>query len=557
MSLEQYWNIFAKQWKLVVICFLCAGLAAFLISKLMTPVYQSSALVQVSISSTNSSADYNNLLASDQLVQTEAQLAISDPVLREVAGHYPGLTVDQLSKKVTATAKLNTQLFEIDAQDASAMNAAKLANDVAMTLIKQQQQLIQQKNVQAQQQIQSDLASTREQINTTTTEIASLAGEPGKASQLAILQAQLSGLQQHYSQWQSSLAQLELTQAQSGDFLLLVQQAQPALHPIKPNVLLNTSAGFLAGLFLGILLAVLFVQFDTRLRSPEAISEFLNLPILSTIWLARPSHKEAVINPSGRDANVEAYRILRSGIGFASIDKPLRTLLFTSATPGDGKSVVASNIAVFMAKAGKSTLLIDADLRRPTLHEKFALPGDAKGLSNAVLAFSSSFSNSLPSLEPFVHAVNIPNLLVMPAGMLPPNPTELLEAKAMQRLLAALSQSSIEVVIFDTTPLLGLSDASLLASKMDGTLLVVDTMHANKKLLKQAQDRLVQADANILGCVINKQRRQRNNIYSYSYYYQAEVQRESASQQDIPSLPTTPVPSIVSAAQKRTTNMHE
>jgi Mrp family chromosome partitioning ATPase len=293
-------------------------------------------------------------------------------------------------------------------------------------------------------------------------------------------------------------------------------------------------------------------------RSAETLSELLKWPILSTIWVARSSRSERVINPGGRDANVEAYRMLRSSIGFSGVDKPLHTLLITSAVPRDGKSVVASNLAIFMAKAGKTTLLIDADLRRPTLHEKFSLPEDSKGLSNAVLAFSSSLpvgshagqmqADASPRLDAFAHSVGIPNLLVMPAGLLPPNPTELLESKAMQRFLAALARSSIEVIIFDAPPLLGLSDASLLASKVDGTIVVVDITRANKKNLKQTGTLLVQAGANVLGVVVNKQKRQRKDL-AYSYYYYAgtqDRQSHATKEGELPSLPATPTPGLFS-----------
>src|SRR5690349_9315333 len=119
MSFEQFWIITVKHWRLIVMCFLVVGLGAFIGSKLMTPIYQSSALVQVTVRSSNNQADYNSLLASDQLVQTEASLAVSDPVLREVASRYHGLTVSQLASEATSTTKLNTQLFEIDVVDPS------------------------------------------------------------------------------------------------------------------------------------------------------------------------------------------------------------------------------------------------------------------------------------------------------------------------------------------------------------------------------------------------------------------------------------------------------
>jgi len=449
----------------------------------MTPIYQSTALVQVAVSSGSSITDYTNLLASDQLVQTEAILATSDQVLREVASHYPGLTVEQLSKEVTSTPKLNTQLFEVDVLDSNPTRAAALANDIAKTLVKQQLQ------------IQITLLGTAE-----------------------------------------------------GD-LLIVQPAQPNFTPVRSNLLLNTGAGLLAGLFLGILLAILFERLDTRVHTPEALTALLNLPVLVTIWRARSPKKEDVFNPTGHDLNVESYRILRTNIGFLDIDKPLHSLMVTSAMPRDGKSVIAANLAIFMAKAGKTTLLVDADLRHPALHDLFGLSADKMGLSNAVLAFSmpkipaAEFSKpntyashrlyptTLPaadaltatnlSLEPFVHSVGIPNLWVMPSGPLPPNPPELLDSKAMQRLLRVMADYGVEVVIFDVPPALGLSDVSILASKMDGTLVVVDVTRANKKHLKQLKALLEQARARILGCVVNKQRHSHHDS-TYSYYYTDE-----------------------------------
>src|SRR5437868_5500854 len=178
MTLEQYWIILIKRWKLVVICFLLVGMGTFTGSKLMKPLYQSSVLVQVIIrSSNNNQADYNNLQASDLLVQTESTLAVSEPVLREVASHHPGLTVSQLAKEVSSSPRSNTQLFEIDVVDPSPTLAARLANEIASTLIKQQLQVIQQDNAQAQQQIQQNIDLTSQQINDTTSKISALQGK--------------------------------------------------------------------------------------------------------------------------------------------------------------------------------------------------------------------------------------------------------------------------------------------------------------------------------------------------------------------------------------------
>lgn len=298
----------------------------------------------------------------------------------------------------------------------------------------------------------------------------------------------------------------------------------------------------MAGLFLGMLLAVLYEQLDTRVRTPEQLTALLDWTVLGTVWRARSSQQEETINPQGHDANVESYRILRTNVGFSAVDKSLQTLVVTSAMPGDGKSTVAANLAIFMAKAGKNTLLIDADLRRPTQHAKFQLPADKMGLSNAILALGMSSTGQqgtseriVPvsghpfapqpsaasfSIEPFIHPVGIPNLRVMPSGPLPPNPSELLESKSMKRLLQMLANCGAEIVIFDVPPIRGLSDASILASKVDGTLIVVDVTRSNKGHLRQMKAQLEQIGAHVVGCVVNKQRRSRQDTsYSYYYYY--------------------------------------
>ncbi len=565
MTFEQYWTVLVKRWHIVLMCFLVVGLGAYIGSKLMKPIYQSSALVQVVIrASSYNQADYNNLIASDQLVQTEADLAVGDPVLRAVASHYPGLTVGQLAGEASSTTKTNTQLFEVDVVDQSPTRAADLANDIVATLIKQQAQAIQQDNAYAQQQIQQNIDQTSQQIDETSTKISALQAKGGNRGQIAFLQAQLDGLQQRYNQWQTALAQLELTQAQSGNPLRMVQVAEPATSPVRPNTFLYTDVGLLVGLFLGILLATLYERLDTRVRTPEGITQVLSWPVLATIWRARSSQPEDVINPEGHDANVEPYRILRTNIGFPSLDRPLRTLVVTSAQPREGKSAIAANLAIFMARAGKSTLLIDANLHHPTQHAFFHLPPNRLGLSNAVLAFNmpdvpktpashQSFTNASPpepldgptitnlTLAPFVHPVGIPNLWVMPSGPLPPSPSELFESKVMQRFLTMIANCGIEVVIFDTPPLLGLSDASILAAKVDGALIVVDTTQATREKLRQAKAVLSQTGVRVLGCVANKLRYKRNDSTYYYYYTEDQQSREKTTGNGhMPAVPTAP-----------------
>jgi Mrp family chromosome partitioning ATPase/capsular polysaccharide biosynthesis protein len=578
MTLEHYWTVLLKQWKLILGCFLLVGLGTLIASKLTTPLYQATALVQVTASSSsNSQTDYTNLLASDQLVQTEAELATSGPVLSEVASHFPGVSPGLVAKEASSSPTLNTQLFQIVVLDPDPRRAAALANDIAQTLIKQETNYAQQQNTQNAQQIQQDLNTTSQQISVLSGKIANLQSTGGHQAEVVVLESQLNSLQQHYTQWQTLLAQLELNEAENDNFLRLVQTAQPSSAPVRPNIPLNTGIGFLAGLFLGILAAILVDRLDTRVRTPEALNELLSWPIIGTIWrdrVAKAGKRAELVDPQGRDANVESYRILRTNIGFSSIDKPLRLLMVTSAMPGDGKSTVAANLAIFMAKAGKNTLLVDADLRRPVQHQIFNLPPDKKGLSNAVLAVgtdgarSSQFMAPTPRsggdgrdksgpyapiprsggvgadisrtpadisrqaifpLEEFAHAVGVPNLRVMPSGPLPPNPSELLDSKSMQRFYSIVADCGADVVIFDAPPIRGLSDASIIASKVDGTMLVVDSTRATRGQLRQVKTLLAQAGAGVIGCVVNKQRRSRHDSsYSYYYYYRQDEQKNGA-----------------------------
>ena len=528
MTVREYWKILIKRWYIVLICFLVVGLGTFVGSKLMKPLYQSSTLVRVVIrSSSSNQADYNNLQASDQLVQTEADLATSVSVLQAVASDYPGLTAGQLAGEVSSTTKLNTQLFEIDVVDHDPEQAAKIANDVAATLIKQQNVETQQENEQSQQQIQQSINQTSQEISDTTTRISTLQEKPGNQGQIALLQAQLSSLQQRYTQLQTALAQLELAQAESGNPLQIVQQAQSNTTPVRPNIPLYTSVGLIVGLLLGMILIVALEQFDTRVRTPEEIAQFLAWPVLATIWRDKSAQTEKALNLAEEGINVESFRMLRANVGFSSLDNRLRSIVITSAQQGDGKSSVASRLAIFMASAGKSTLLIDGDLRRPIQRTLFNLPPDKLGLSNAVLALSmntallqpqSESSTTQFPLEMFIHTVSVPNLWVMPSGPLPPNPSEFLESKVMQRFLAIVVKCGVEVIIIDAPPLLGLSDASILASKVDCALVVVDTTRATKERLRQMKATISQAGVHMLGCVANKAPYKRNENASYSYY---------------------------------------
>ncbi|MFC0296520.1 CpsD/CapB family tyrosine-protein kinase [Geobacillus jurassicus] len=204
----------------------------------------------------------------------------------------------------------------------------------------------------------------------------------------------------------------------------------------------------------------------------------------------------------------EQYRTIRTNIEFSFIDEPLRSLMVTSSAPLEGKSTTAANLAVVFAQQGKKVLLVDADLRKPTVDYTFRLNNYA-GLTS-VLTSASSLSSTLQGTA-------VENLTVLTAGPIPPNPAELLSSRIMDRLLHEL-QEMYDLVLFDTPPVLAVTDAQILANKCDGTVLVVASGKTEIAAAAKAKELLEAANAKLVGVVLN-QRKQRDGSGYYYYQY--------------------------------------
>ena len=197
-----------------------------------------------------------------------------------------------------------------------------------------------------------------------------------------------------------------------------------------------------------------------------------------------------------RSPSAEAYRTLRNNIQFSSLDHPMRTLLITSAGADEGKSTTLCNLAITIAQAGTRTIVVDCDLRRPSVHEIFDLSND-KGLTSALL---DDKSDDL-SLQPTA----VPGLQVLTAGPVPPNPADLLGAQRMQRIIDTLAASA-ELVLFDSPPASIFTDAAMLASRVDGVILVISAGKTRREVASRAKGILEKANARVLGVVLNNAR---------------------------------------------------
>ncbi|WP_031548019.1 CpsD/CapB family tyrosine-protein kinase [Salinicoccus luteus] len=204
----------------------------------------------------------------------------------------------------------------------------------------------------------------------------------------------------------------------------------------------------------------------------------------------------------------EQFRILRTNITYSGVDHPIRSVLFTSAISGAGKSTVAANMAIAYAQAGIKTLLVDGDLRRPTTHYTFEV-SNRKGLSKAII-------NDVPP-EEMVTKTEFDKLDLMTAGPIPPNPSELLASKSMEALMKALA-IQYEMIIIDSPPLLAVTDSQLLCKQADGVVIITDVENNDRNELLDAKDLLEKAGANIIGVVLNnrEERRGANEAYYYA-----------------------------------------
>jgi protein-tyrosine kinase len=202
----------------------------------------------------------------------------------------------------------------------------------------------------------------------------------------------------------------------------------------------------------------------------------------------------------------EQYRTIRTNIQFSFIDKTMRSLIVTSAGPSEGKSTTTANLAVTFAQQGKKVLLIDADMRKPTVHYTFRL-NNIIGLTN-VLTQSAALLSAYQETE-------IDNLFVLTSGPIPPNPAELLASKAMETFLEEVYKH-FDLVIFDTPPVLAVTDAQILANKCDGTVLVVSSGKTEIEASVKAKELLLSANAKLLGVVLNGKKQQQGQYY---YYY--------------------------------------
>ena len=437
-----------RRWLTIVVFFLLGLAGAGALTYTMTPQYESTARIFISVDTSGSSADAAQAgLFGTQRVQSYSQLATSREVMQQVISRLNlNLTPNQLASKISSSVSTETVIIVLTVTDPDPGNAQKIAKAESEVM---------------------------------TSFISDIETSPVKAT--------------------------------------VVDPASYSSSQVSPQPVLNLALGALIGLLIGAGVAVIRELLDNTVSSPDDVEQTAEAPVLASIAYDSDVPKHPLLTEAGSHApRVEAFRLLRTNLQFLNLDTRPRSLVITSAVPGEGKTSTATNLAIALAQTGQRVLLVDGDLRRPKVASVLGLERSV-GLTT-VLVGRSELQDSIQK-----HAAS--GIYLLASGPIPPNPTEVLQSHAAQSLFDRLNQM-FDMVIIDAPPLLPVSDAAIMARDVDGAILVVRHGKTTKEQLRQARLRLDQVDANLFGVAVNMAPRRGKGAYGYSYGYGYEYSYE-------------------------------
>ncbi|HEY7456604.1 MAG TPA: polysaccharide biosynthesis tyrosine autokinase [Solirubrobacterales bacterium] len=473
--LERALLIARRNWILLLVCFLAVPGAALVYSLAQTPEYTASA----SLLFTEKDASQ---VDPERAAATNLELVSLDQVAARTADELPdtGLSATEIADSVSVSPAGESDLVEVEATDRDPETAATIANEFAREFIAFRRDANRDKVLREQRLVEARL-----------NELSPSEQDSPEAEALEDRKRDLA-----------VNATLQTGEAQ------LVQPALAPSSPSSPKTTRNVALGILLGLVLGISLALLRDQLDRRLKTEEEAEGMFGLSVLASVPESRQIGGEDDATLRGEEA--EAFRMLRANLRYFSVNGELNSILITSPASEDGKTMVAWNLALTEAHAGKRILYVEADLRRPTLADHLELERET-GLG-LVLAGSLEASDAIQRS----HGVD-----VLPAGPLPPNPAELLDSKRTEELLE-WAEAEYDRVVVDTPPAAVVADALPLIRRVDRMLVVIRLGHTPRDSAKRLREQLAHIEAPVIGIVVNGAAQKSDDSY-----YRAPVDGES------------------------------
>lgn len=451
-----------KRWKLILIlCLVCTvvmGIYSFFIA---TPMYSSQVklfIYQEPSVEGSTSSTYQNLITSNILISDYTELANSKPVIQQAKDNLAaqGYDVAKVATSITVTAITDTRFIYISTTNENSEYAAAYINEIAKVFAQQATELMKLENVN------------------------------------------------------------------------IIEEATVAQWPVSPQKRRNVMLGFAAGLLAGIIIAIAIDLLDRKVRYPEdlkkkypkyvmlgTIPDFENTGTQRKLKNKMSEKEEEYVGNEeedyflGGEVVAEAMKSIRTNILFSGLEGESKCIALTSSVPGEGKTTNAINLAIAFAKSGYRTILVDGDLRRPKVHRRFKIK-TVKGLTSALVTDGDWASMIIPDV--------IENLDVMPAGIRPPNPPELLGSSAMGKLVEYLKEE-YEIIIVDTPPIGLFTDAALISKHCDAALYVISAGIPLYEEVTKGLEELEKINAKVLGFVMTRVERARNGSYYYNYKY--------------------------------------
>lgn len=516
MELAKIFDVLRRYLLLIVASTVIAATAGYLAQRQQPAMYVTAATVIVGRAIEDLNPSNSEFFAGQQLATTYSEIATRRPIRQAT---MTALGLSWLPEYVV-TQVPDTQLLEIRVTDTDAARAQAVANELARQLVAispgAQGKLDAERRTFIDQQttdLETAIDSTKAEILQLKQQVAGLYS----ARDLAAANEQISALEQKLSGMQANYAALIGFLEGGVNTVQIVEWANLPRQPVSagglPTILVLASMG----LMLGIGTALLLEYLDDTLRSPEDVQTHLSLPILSgiprltgTVAMGQPALLDTSLT-----ADLEAYRLLLTNI---RLEGACTTLLVTSAEPKEGKTSLTVHLGQVAAMEGKRVVVIDGDLRRPTLHKAFDLrAGD--GLGNAL-------SQDGRTAASYLRQTSVPNLRVMTAGTSASSPAILLKSERLHIVLTELCQEA-DVILLDSTPILAATDVLSVARNVQGVLLVVDAGHTRRKTATEAIRMLSSVDTNLLGVVLNRVSPQFSVYHQYADYYQTRPQSEN------------------------------
>lgn len=516
--LRKYLSLFWHWSWLLALATVLAASATYFVNSRMTPVYRAGTRLLVSEAPTSRSNEYQSLLYSERLARTYKELIMTDRVLSGVIASLSlDSTTGQLRQAIAVTLVPSTLLIDFTVENVDPVLAADIANTLGDVFSQEIAAMETTRYADSKENLLTQMTDIEAQIAELQITLTSLGTDEANQADRVRLETIIAQNQEIYTNLLQSYENIRFEEAQSTQNVVQVGPAVPPKNPIRPKVMMNTMIAAVVGFAFAVFGIIVVEALDDTVKGPDDVNRKLGLPVLALIAQVPETEGGPITFAEPRSPVAEAFRSLRTNIQFASVDKPLQTLLITSPMPKDGKSTISTNVAVVLAQSGKKVTIIDADLRRPTLHKKLNMT-NRRGLTDL-------FVQQKLSLEGIANPTGVPNLKLLTSGGLPPNPSELIGSSKMMEIVSALHEVN-DVVIIDTPPVMAVTDSSILAPKVDGVLLVIRPGETKMAAAKQTVEQLRRVNANILGAVLNDVENKRaryyyyyKGYYAYNYYY--------------------------------------